>query len=279
MEAEGHGARGAPFPWRAFFVLWALAVAGTAAVLPYTLTLQGPVLEKAVASKALPLPLPALIAIQVLVQSPVMFGVVTLAGLWLARRVGLGAPVLERWAISREPVAPGLRAIAPRAAAVGVAAGLAIALIDQVAFSAGMREELARAAFPPATVHPPAWQGVLASLYGGVDEELLTRLFLLSLLAWLGSWVTGTRGARPAPVVLWSANVLAALLFGAGHLPAVRAMGLSLDAFLLARTLLLNGVAGIAFGWLYLSVGLEASMIAHLSADLVLHGLVPLLSG
>ncbi|MDD3715217.1 MAG: CPBP family intramembrane metalloprotease, partial [Atribacterota bacterium] len=30
-------------------------------------------------------------------------------------------------------------------------------------------------------------------------------------------------------------------------------------------------VAGLAFGWLYWTRGLESSMIAHFSADIVLH--------
>ena len=36
----------------------------------------------------------------------------------------------------------------------------------------------------------------------------------------------------------------------------------------------LNSLAGIAFGWLYWRRGLEAAMIAHFAADLVLHVLV-----
>ena len=43
-------------------------------------------------------------------------------------------------------------------------------------------------------------------------------------------------------------------------------------------TLLLNGVAGVAFGWLYWKRGLEMAMLAHFSADIVLHVIAPLLS-
>ena len=44
------------------------------------------------------------------------------------------------------------------------------------------------------------------------------------------------------------------------------------------RTLLLNGIAGIAFGWLYWKRGIEMAMLAHFSADIVLHVVTPLLS-
>lgn len=39
---------------------------------------------------------------------------------------------------------------------------------------------------------------------------------------------------------------------------------------LLIRGLLLNGVGGLVFGFAYWQVGLEAAMLAHLTADLVL---------
>jgi hypothetical protein len=39
---------------------------------------------------------------------------------------------------------------------------------------------------------------------------------------------------------------------------------------LVTRALTLNGVAGIAFGYLYWRHGLEAAMLAHMSTHLVL---------
>jgi hypothetical protein len=36
-------------------------------------------------------------------------------------------------------------------------------------------------------------------------------------------------------------------------------------------TELLNGIAGLVFGWLYWRNGLVAAMVAHTSADVVLH--------
>jgi hypothetical protein len=268
----------ARFPWRVVFLLWALAGVGMVAVVPYSLTIQAPLLAKMIAEKPMPLSVPALIALQ-LAQGTVMVWALTALGLFLARRIGLGAPILEGSLVGGQPLFPQLRAIAPRAVAIGAAAGIAIVLLEWVCFSAGMREELSRAGISYASLIPPAWQGLLASLYGGVDEELLTRLFLLSLLAWIGARLTGVRSGRPGPAVLWVANVLAALLFAAGHLPAVKAIGLPLDAFMIIRTLTLNSVAGLAFGWLYVSAGIEAAMISHFTADLILHVLGPILSG
>ena len=264
------------YPWRVMFVLWALAAVGAAAVLPYALTIQRPMLQKALAEKPLPFPLPVLLALQVL-QGVVMVGGLAALGLWLARRIGLGTPILEGWLARGEPPAPRLRAVAPRAVAVGVAGGLLVLLLEWPFFADGLKERLVRAGIDPASLQPPWWQGLLASFYGGLDEEMLTRLFFLTLFAWIGARLTRVRpGERPGAGVLWTAGVLAAVLFAAGHLPAVQVIGLPLDALMVTRTLVLNGALGVAFGWLYVSAGLEAAMISHFSADLVLHVLTPL---
>jgi membrane protease YdiL (CAAX protease family) len=38
-----------------------------------------------------------------------------------------------------------------------------------------------------------------------------------------------------------------------------------------ARAVVLNGLAGIAFGYLYWTRGLESAMLSHFSADIILH--------
>jgi membrane protease YdiL (CAAX protease family) len=49
-----------------------------------------------------------------------------------------------------------------------------------------------------------------------------------------------------------------------------------LDAVVVARTVLLNGIAGLVFGWFYVRQGLESAMLSHFAADLVLHVAAPL---
>ena len=98
------------------------------------------------------------------------------------------------------------------------------------------------------------------------------RLFLMTLLAWLA---TGFGRRRAHPAVFWGAIVIAALLFGVGHLPAAANLW-SLDEMVVVRTLALNAIAGLAFGWLYWKRGIEMAMLAHFSADIVLHVLAPL---
>ena len=63
---------------------------------------------------------------------------------------------------------------------------------------------------------------------------------------------------------MWTAIVISAVLFGVGHLPAL-AQAVALTPALIARTVLLNAIAGILFGWLYWQRSLETAMIAHAS--------------
>jgi hypothetical protein len=57
-----------------------------------------------------------------------------------------------------------------------------------------------------------------------------------------------------------------------GHLPATAAL-VKVTPLLIGRAILLNGIVGVAAGYLFVRYGLEAAMLAHFAADLVLHGL------
>ena len=46
---------------------------------------------------------------------------------------------------------------------------------------------------------------------------------------------------------------------------------------IIARAIILNGIGGIVFGWLYWKKGLESAMVSHFTSDMVLHVLFPLL--
>lgn len=234
-----------------FLVLWLSSVASVALVLPYALTLQRNVLEK------LPVPL-GVVALVSALQSTVLLAIAVFVGLRAADAVGLRTPLTNAIA-ARTGVREAFWALRPRsAAALGISVAVLIVGLDAFVFQPLMPEF--RAAI--ATVAPSRIEGALASFYGGIAEEVLTRLFLVSVLAWI------LRGRAT-----WLAVIIAALLFAAGHLPAVAAVA-PLDTILVVRTLALNAIAGIAFGWLYWRRGLEAAMVAHFFADLVLHVIV-----
>lgn len=113
------------------------------------------------------------------------------------------------------------------------------------------------------------WNWSASVLYGGVVEELMLRWFFLSLLAWI-IWKLFFRKRETVPTgVLVAANVLAALVFAAGHLPATVMLFGSLTPLILLRCFLLNGGFGLIFGWLYRRHGIQYAMISHATLHIV----------
>src|SRR5687768_15234998 len=260
-----------PFNRKIFFILLAAAILGVIAILPYALELQA----DALANIQLPMPMEILILLQV-AQSAVLFALVIFIGLLLANRTGLGLAILEA-GLAGENVAPRIRAILLPSIALGIAAAILIIALDQFIFQPGLVAELGSEAnaLTLQTAQPAAWKGLLASFYGGINEELLLRLFLFSLLVWLGKFFNRTPEGYPTVAVLWAATILTAVVFGLGHLP-VTSMLVPLTPLVITRAIVLNGVAGIVFGYLYWKRGLEAAMLSHFSADIILHVLLAL---
>jgi hypothetical protein len=127
----------------------------------------------------------------------------------------------------------------------------------------------------PAERSPNAWQGLLVSLYGATVDAILIRFFLHSLLL---SGLTRI-GVSPS-AAFWLAAAVSAVGFGLGHVPAARKAlkesGMELGRAGLLRVVLLNSVASIPFALAFDWWGLEAAMVTHGAADIVLHVLTPL---
>ena len=257
---------GPTFAFRPTFLrLWIAAVLATACVLPYAFT----VLKQIPLPKPIPFPLPVLAGLQLL-QSAVIFGAAIAAGLWFAPRLGLRLPLFAREyeaGKGAEVFQQALRGgILP-----GLAAGGLVLALELLFF---------RRYLPPSMLHfsAPAWQGLLASFYGGIGEEILVRLFVMSALTYAFAKILRQKAPPLSSGPFWAANVAAALLFGLGHLPATAALA-PLTTALVVRALVLNGVPGVIFGYLFWKRSLETAMIAHFSADIVIHVLAASFGG
>ena len=146
-------------------------------------------------------------------------------------------------------------------AVIAVLGGLLLILPDLLFF--GNYSEAIRESYG---VKPTLTYILAAVVYGGVIEEVMLRLFMMSLLAFLLQKLfrreSGTTG------VLIAANVIAAMLFAAAHLPAT-AMLMELTPVILFRCFLLNGGFGLVFGWLYRKYGLRYAMLAHAGCHVI----------
>lgn len=241
--------------------LWLGAAAAVAAIalLPYVLVTMP---ER---FAALPMPLWAVALMQV-VQTGVICGLLAWAGLHLGARHGLGAPWLHAW-IYQTP-APTVRPHWLFAVMLGIATAALISAIDSTV--------LPSSSLGLTGAWGMAWRGAMASFYGGIAEEIDCRLFLVSLIVWLLAY---PRRGSAQPWMFIVAIAFAALLFGMGHLPAMFAMGMSHTVLAMGCIVLLNALVGAVCGGLYWKLGLEHAMLAHFSADIVLHVFMPLLQG
>jgi hypothetical protein len=250
------------FPWFHFGILTGLGVMGILAVFPFVLAAYSEKLA------TISIPLPLLIVLQA-VQGGVLLGGATALGLILGRKVGLTTPLLD--ALENKCGAMvAIKRILPLAL-LGGSVAFVVVVLSLPVFMPYLPA-------PSHRVNIAPWKGLLASLYGGIDEEIFLRLFLMTLLAWLLSLKWRSKEGSVGKAVLLTANVIAALAFGAGHLPGMAAVR-PLTPAVVAMVLSLNGTGGIILGSLYISRGLEAAMVAHFFADILLHFVKPLVAG
>lgn len=242
---------------RPFVVLFLAGMTGIA-TLPFALL---PHVRELVRTEEIPIPA-GVVAALATVQPTLLLAFATLVGLKLAPGLGLRSH-LAAWAGEGVRAGTPLRRELPLALGLGVAAALAVLLLDPLLLPASGSEAPARE--PLSALLLAALSGVL---YGGITEELMMRWGLLSALAW-GAWKLLQRdGSPPRPAVMWSALAISAVLFGLGHLGAVAAE-MPLTPLVVFRTVLLNALGGTVFGWLFWRRSLEAAMAAHAMGHVV----------
>jgi membrane protease YdiL (CAAX protease family) len=250
------------FSWRLFWILFIAAIIGIVGIVPAGLQIFSSVFNQA----QLPLPVPLIILLAV-IQNLALLGLFVGLGLKVSGKVGLGATLIQSWLDGELFLDRVLKVLG-----FGILAGLFVGMV-LVPLILLLVPHLPKLPFV-AAARLPIWKRFLMCFYGGLYEEIFSRLFLLSLFAWLlnKSWRKDrgqlTNGA------FWSANLIAAILFGLGHLPSVSLL-MPITTLVVAAALTLNGIAALVFGWLYRRRGLEAAMIGHFTADFVLYVIGP----
>ena len=119
----------------------------------------------------------------------------------------------------------------------------------------------------------PVWRRAAIIYVAAVGEELIFRLFLLSLVA--GIAMRLLRHKVPTPAVVWSAIGVSAMLFAAAHLPAWSGAGSAGVALPLA-VVALNAAGGVVLGRAFVYRGLMAAMWIHAGADCAIQLIGPL---
>lgn len=247
--------------WKSYWVLLIATVVSIIAILPYILIIQADLLNN------LPVPLPLALFLSVL-QSTLLFAVLLFIGLRLSEKLEFKLPIIDYY-LNKKNTEINIKKIVKTSVSLGVLAGVLIVLFDFLFSQLGVN----LISEAPA----PIWQGFLASFYGGISEEIVMRLFFMTLLVWLFSKLIKNKNKIiENSFIIWFSIIISAVLFGLGHLP-VTATLTELTPLVISRAILLNGIGGIIFGWLYWKKGLESAMIAHFSADIIIHVLLPII--
>jgi len=245
--------------WKIFSILLTLSLISVICVFPYILSIQGDLLRSTGVSIGL-------IFIVQLVQCLILFSIAIFFGLFFTKKIGFKIPLIEA-ILEKENYKSILKNILGKSVLWGIAVAIIIYLVDALFTAYG-------AAVSTHQNYAPVWQKLLAATYGGITEEILMRLFLMTFFIWLGMKLF--RQSQPTKSMIIFSIILAAIIFGLGHLP-ITATLTKLSPLIISRAVVLNGIGGIVFGWLFWKKGLESAMIAHFTADIFLLTLLPLL--
>lgn len=227
------------FNKRLLAILWIGCIIGSWAIIPYLQFLN--LIPSSISLKEF--------VISSTIQTFILYGILLWLSYVLIPKTNL-RPFISTDFLKRI-VVPGIMA--------GILVGLTILFLDKTIFQSPVLS----------TTPPPWWIGLIASLYGGINEEVMLRLFFLTLLYFLLCKIFKKLHTSSA-YLLWTANILAALVFGLGHLPAAFQL-IQPSNFEVLRILVLNGIPGLVFGWLYWSKSFWTAALAHFVCDLVIH--------
>ncbi|UMZ74386.1 CPBP family intramembrane glutamic endopeptidase [Natranaerofaba carboxydovora] len=242
-----------PF-WKPFFALFIFGFIGAISLLFNIIPQVDQISELQPELAAIPVQL--IIALQLL-QVIFLVIIATAVGCLLAPRVGLVSFIYEKAAYEK-PVLSRLKPQLLLALSLGLVFSV-VAIVLDMAFLNFMGEEFLALELQGANIFAQLGLGIL---YGGITEELLLRWGFMTFLVWLGWLLIRRKGSYPPVSLVWTAIILSAIVFGIGHLPAMASL-VPLNAIIIIRTVLLNAIGGVVFGWLFWRYSLETAMIAH----------------
>lgn len=233
--------------WPATLALSAAALIGVVAL---AATIGAPIL------KAIPVENRFLKRVVLGVQPAILAIAFAAIGAAVATNAG-SKSILAQLAAGR-PIADAAFAGFALALLLGLAGGFLVFLVDR----------LTRPLWSPDGTGPDAvadWRPgslIAGAFYGGITEEVMMRWGVMGLLLSILVWLFGAPG-EPSTIAVVAAILLSSVAFAAGHLPAALAMGSKPSRGFIVRTIALNMIAGIGFGWLFWRFNLETAMVAH----------------
>ncbi|MBK7967302.1 MAG: CPBP family intramembrane metalloprotease [Bacteroidetes bacterium] len=201
---------------------------------------------------------PETLRLLLLINPALLVMVFTTIGILLYDKVKLSVPIFEKMLGKSNYVSFSGKKILVQGILLGSVAGIFMGVITKL-FHPYLPLEL--------TANKEVELNVITKLlYGGVTEELLMHFGLMTLFAWILFKITKKLNAT----LYWIAIVLAALLFGLGHLPIVFQLIAEPTLMTYVYIIFANSIGGVIFGYAYYKRGLECAIIVHAFAHLVM---------
>lgn len=243
---------------KSFGILFSIGLAGVVSSLIFIL----PQVDDLKAANPALAEVPAALLPLMLMMNPLLLLAAAAAvGTWLAPRVGLRSLLVEK-VVFGSPVLSELRRALPTALTLGLLLAPVILFLDWL-----MMPLTGLGAITDSAAPIPFSQLLMGLLYGGITEEILLRWGFMSLLVWVGGAAFQRSQSAPKKSLVVSAIFLAAVLFGIAHLPAMSTMA-TLTGWVVFRTVMLNTLGGVVYGWVFWRYNLETAMIAHASTHI-----------
>jgi hypothetical protein len=227
------------------------------------------------------------------IEIPVEFAIVVTCGLLAAHRIGLGAPIVERW-LRGEPIKSHVRSLLVPSLVVAILLAVVSMLpnlhvfhpnrqlahqeaerISESPTGASLGQKLGRFTSGPLTLTSLT----ISYLSSAISGELISRLFLVSGIALTLAKVTGTPSGAVSDRILFSAVLavaaLDAIVYFAWQAATSQVIYNSLgvtrivrDPFwsIIARDLLQTVPGAVGHGWLYVRRGLESAILSSFVA-------------
>ena len=147
----------------------------------------------------------------------------------------------------------------------GVTASITVLLVDHALFAGASLGRVREIGSQPLSTR------LAIMVLSAVEEELIYRVFIATLVAWL-LWLAVSHFYRePKQLAQWVGILVAAYLFGLAHVA-----NLSNVAHPVLRAVTINGIAGIVLGSIYWWRGLELAILTHMVAIATIYIVVPL---
>lgn len=187
-----------------------------------------------------------MVALSSMIQYGILFGVIlSIIGIVLSKKIKLWRSFkIEKKAILITII-------------IAIIGALILFPLDKLIFGS-----LNNWVFEQYTSKPTIYKMIGGLMVGGIIEEVIMRLFFMSLIVFIISKLF-YKGKKEIPIVAYViANFISAILFAAGHLPSTATMTI-LTPIIIIRCFLINGGLGLCFGYLYRKFGIGYAMISH----------------